>query len=57
MKKSTTTLDFFKRININNSKANTNDQWQSLVLISQFQKILKRNFEKSKLIKLISVLW
>ena len=57
MKKSTTTLDFFKRININDSKANTDDQWQPLVLISQFQKILKWNFEKSKLIKLISILW
>ena len=40
-------LDFFKRKNINNSKASTNN-CQHLILISQFFKMLEQNFKKVK---------
>ena len=41
-------LDFFKRKNINNSKASTNN-CQHLILISQILKMLEQNFKKVKI--------
>ena len=55
MGKSITILYFFRKKNTNNSKANTNDRCQPLVLISQLLKILKKNLEKLKSKKLILI--
>jgi hypothetical protein len=58
MEKSTTNLDFLKRKNINNSKANTDNPSMTTSSVDiPISEILKQNFEKSKSMKLKSDIW